>query len=259
MLWNEAMTRWKKAVPLFMMSTSEISNPKSEIKKHIFFDLDHTIWDFDRNAEETLHELYEIYRLGEIGLPSAALFIETYTRNNHQLWAEYHTGKITKTELRETRFKRTFLELGVHPDVLPVAFEDDYVKLCPTKTNLFPHAHETLEYLKGKYKLHLISNGFKEASELKIGNTDIGRYFENIIISEIVGVNKPDPAIFQHALDLAGAQKHESIMIGDSLEADVYGALNFGMDAIYFNPFNTPKPDDVPMQVHGLDELMELL
>ena len=239
---------------------SEIVTRKSKIKyRHIFFDLDHTIWNFDKNAEETLYELYDIYRLNEIGLPSAGLFIETYTRNNHQLWAEYHTGKITKDELRETRFKRTFLELGVHPDALPLAFEDDYVKLCPTKTNLFPHAHETLRYLQNKYTLHLISNGFKESSELKIGNTDIGRYFQNVIISEIVGVNKPDPAIFEHALNLAGAKKDESLMIGDSLEADVYGALNFGMDAIYFNPFNAPKPDDVPLQITHLKELTIIL
>ncbi len=243
------------------MNKFEIEHPKSEIKsyRHIFFDLDHTIWDFDKNAEETLHELYEIYRLNEIGLPSATLFIETYTRNNHQLWAEYHTGKITKTELRETRFKRTFLELGVHPDILPVAFEDDYVKLCPTKTNLFPHAHETLQYLQDRYTLHLISNGFKESSELKIGNTNIGQYFQHIIISEVVGVNKPDKAIFEHALSLANAEKHESLMIGDSLEADVYGALNFGIDAIYFNPFNASKPDDVPVQVTHLKELMLIL
>jgi len=238
---------------------SEIVIRKSKIYKHIFFDLDHTIWDFDKNAEETLYELYDIYRLNEIGLPSAAIFIETYTRNNHLLWAEYHTGKITKDELRETRFKRTFLELGVHPDVLPLAFEDDYVKLCPTKTNLFPHAHETLQYLQKKYRLHLISNGFKESSELKVGNTNIGCYFQNIVISEIVGVNKPDPAIFEHALALAGATKNESLMIGDSLEADVYGALNFGMDAIYFNPFNAPKPDNVPLQVTHLKELTLML
>jgi putative hydrolase of the HAD superfamily len=239
---------------------SEIEHPKSEIKyRHIFFDLDHTIWDFDKNAEETLYELYDIYRLNEIGLPSASIFIETYTRNNHRLWAEYHTGKISKDELRETRFKRTFLELGVHPDMLPLAFEDDYVKLCPTKTNLFPHAHETLQYLQNKYALHLISNGFKESSELKVGNTNIGGYFQNIIISEIVGVNKPDPAIFEHALALAGATKNESLMIGDSLEADVYGALNFGMDAIYFNPFNAPKPDNVPLQVTHLKELTLIL
>jgi len=238
-----------------------MEHPKSEIKKyrHIFFDLDHTIWDFDKNAEETLYELYDIYRLNEIGPPAPAIFIETYTRNNHQLWAEYHTGKITKTELRETRFRRTFLELGLHPDVIPQAFEDDYVKLCPTKTNLFPHAHETLQYLQNKYTLHLISNGFKEASTLKIGNTNIGRYFEHVIISEIVGFNKPDKAIFEHALNLAGASKNESLMIGDSLEADIYGALNFGMDAIYFNPFNNPKPDDVPLQITHLKELTLLL
>jgi putative hydrolase of the HAD superfamily len=242
------------------MSKSEIEHPKSEIKyKHIFFDLDHTIWDFDKNAEETLMELYDIYRLNEIGLPSAGLFIETYTRNNHRLWADYHTGKISKTQLRETRFKTTFLELGVHPDSIPLAFEDDYVLLCPTKTNLFPHAHETLQYLQGKYTLHLISNGFKESSELKIGNTNIGGYFQHIIISEVIGVNKPDKAIFEHALNLAGAVKSESLMIGDSLEADVYGALNFGMDAIYFNPFNVAKPDDVPLQVMHLKELVDIL
>jgi len=238
---------------------SKIVIRKSKIYKHLFFDLDHTIWDFDKNAEETLYELYDVYRLSEIGLPSAGIFIETYTRNNHKLWADYHTGKITKTELRETRFKKTFLELGVSPDAIPLSFEDDYVQLCPTKTNLFPHAHETLRYLKNKYTLHLISNGFKESSELKIGNTNIGSYFQHIIISEIVGANKPDKAIFEHALSLAGATKNESLMIGDSLEADVYGALSFGMDAIYFNPFNAPKPADVPLQVTHLKELTLIL
>jgi len=239
---------------------SEIEHPKSEIKyKHIFFDLDHTIWDFDKNAEETLYELYDIYRLDEIGLPSASRFIETYTRNNHKLWAEYHTGKITKNELREIRFKQTFLELGVRPDLVPLAFEDHYVNLCPTKTNLLPHAHETLQYLKSKYNLHLITNGFKETSEYKIGNTNIGGYFQHVIISEIIGVNKPDKAIFEHALNLAGAEKAESLMIGDSLEADVYGALNFGIDAIFFNPFNAVKPDDVPLQITHLKDLTLML
>src|SRR5271156_836835 len=142
---------------------------KPEIKKykHIFFDLDHTIWDFDKNAEETLHELYAIHRLNDIGLQSADIFIETYTRNNHKLWAQYHVGAITKDYLREARFRTTFLELGVEPDLVPVGFEDEYVKLCPTKTNLFPYAHEVLTYLRSKYILHLISNGFKESTEIK--------------------------------------------------------------------------------------------
>jgi putative hydrolase of the HAD superfamily len=227
--------------------------------KHLFFDLDHTIWDFDKNAEETLHELYGVYGLKDLGLHSADLFIETYTRNNHRLWAEYHVGKISKAELREARFKQTFLDLGLHPEVIPVGFEDDYVKLCPTKTNLFPDAHETLQYLQSKYTLHLISNGFRESQDIKISGTNLGGYFQHVILSEEVGVNKPDAGIFEHALNLAGATKAESLMIGDSLEADVYGALSFGMDAIYFNPNGLDKPDDVPVQVTQLKELTLLL
>jgi putative hydrolase of the HAD superfamily len=226
---------------------------------HIFFDLDHTIWDFDKNAEETLHELYGVYQLKDLGLHSADLFIETYTRNNHQLWADYHLGKVTKQHLREMRFKKTFIDLGVEPHLMPLAFEDDYVRICPTKTNLFPGAHETLEYLSEKYPLYLISNGFKESQDTKMKTTDISKYFRGIVISELVGVNKPDKAIFQHALDLAGATKENSLMIGDSLEADVMGALNFGMDAIYFNPIGLEKPADVPVQITELKELTLLL
>jgi putative hydrolase of the HAD superfamily len=218
-----------------------------------------SIWDFDKNAEETLHELYALHRLNEIGLTSATSFIETYTANNHKLWREYHLGNITKETLRHARFNQTFLDLGVHPDVIPYGFEDAYVQLCPTKTNLFPNAHETLTYLAGKYTLHLISNGFKESQTVKINGTGIGKYFQNVVVSEMVGVNKPDKAIFQYALDLAGATKAESLMIGDSLEADVMGALDFGMDAIFFNPFNTEKPEGVPVQINDLKELLALL
>ncbi|MDB5062789.1 MAG: noncanonical pyrimidine nucleotidase, YjjG family, partial [Mucilaginibacter sp.] len=143
--------------------------------------------------------------------------------------------------------------------LLPNDFEDEYVKIGPTKTNLFPHAHETLAYLKDKYTLHLISNGFKESTETKINNTDIIKYFDQVIISEVVGVNKPDKAIFEYALRVAGATKDESLMIGDSIEADIRGALAFGMDAIYFNPFNLEKPADVPAQITHLKELTLLL
>lgn len=149
--------------------------------------------------------------------------------------------------------------MGLHPDVIPAGFEDDYVQLCPTKTNLFPDAHETLQYLQSKYKLHLISNGFRESQEVKIKGTNLGDYFQHIIISEEIGVNKPDKAIFEHALNITGAIKSESLMIGDSLEADVYGALNFGMDAIYFNPNGLDKPDDVPVQITRLKELTLML
>jgi len=227
--------------------------------KHIFFDLDHTLWDFDKNAEETLHELFHKHELKELGLNSAAVFIETYTRNNHELWANYHLGRISKDQLRGTRFKKTFIELGCSPDMIPSAFEDDYLRICPTKTNLFPQAIEILSYLHKKYDLHLISNGFKESTEIKISKTGLGVYFKTIVISEVVGINKPDKAIFAHAINGAGALKHESLMIGDSLEADVRGAMAFGMNAIYFNPQRKEKPADVSRQIVHLKELMEIL
>ncbi|MBC7915116.1 MAG: noncanonical pyrimidine nucleotidase, YjjG family [Pyrinomonadaceae bacterium] len=227
--------------------------------RHIFFDLDHTIWDFDKNAEETLQELYHTYSLKDLGLSCPHTFIQTYTRNNHQLWAEYHLGKISKEHLRKTRFSTTFLELGISEDSIPMAFEDDYVRICPTKPHLFPQAHETLEYLQQKYKLHLISNGFKESTELKIAITGLEKYFENIVISEVIGINKPDKAIFEFALNAASAIKEESLMIGDSIEADIRGALNFGMDAIYFNPTNKETPLDVVRQITRLEELKEIL
>ena len=227
--------------------------------RHIFFDLDHTIWDFDKNAEETLHELYHTHSLESLGLACPYTFIETYTRNNHLLWQQYHLGEITKEQLRSTRFSTTFIELGLTRETIPHAFEEDYVRICPTKPNLFPQAHETLSYLQKKYRLHLISNGFKESTELKIQVTGLAKYFDNIIISEVVGVNKPDRAIFEFALNAASAQKEESIMIGDSLEADIRGAINYGIDAIYFNPLNKEKPADVQKQILCLDELIRIL
>lgn len=227
--------------------------------KHLFFDLDHTIWDFDKNAEETLNELYHTYNLRDLGLHSPDRFIEVYTHNNHQLWAEYHVGKITKQKLRETRFSKTFIDLGLSPNLIPQQFEDDYVNICPTKTNLFPKAHETLGYLKERYSLHLISNGFKESTELKVSKNGLNQYFENVVISEVVGFNKPDKAIFNHALTLANAGISESIMIGDSLEADIRGAQDYGMKAIYFNPERKEIPEDVDQEIACLSELMTLL
>ncbi|SKB66495.1 YjjG family noncanonical pyrimidine nucleotidase [Daejeonella lutea] len=229
------------------------------IYKHLFFDLDHTIWDFDKNAEETLHELYHTYGLKDLGLHSPDAFIETYTKNNHQLWADYHIGKISKEVLRSTRFSKTFIELGLSPDRIPINFENDYVTICPTKTNLFPHAHDTLEYLRSKYTLHIISNGFKESTELKIGNTDLAKYFSTIFISEIIGFNKPDKAIFDHALNTTTASVAESLMIGDSVEADIRGAQAYGMKAIFFNPGRKEKPEDVVHEIYCLSELVQIL
>ena len=242
-----------------MLVTLRMGQKNSMKYKHIFFDLDHTLWDFDRNAEETLHELYQSHSLEGLGVSCAYTFIETYTRNNHELWAAYHHGKISKEYLRENRFKKTFIELGVSPGLIPVSFEEDYVRICPTKTNLFPHVHEILTYLHEKYSLHLISNGFLEATKTKVELSELGRYFKTIVISENVGVNKPDKAIFEFALKGAGAAKEESLMIGDSIEADILGALNYGIDAIYFNPANKPSPPEVNIEIAKLIDLRDML
>ncbi|WP_293881469.1 YjjG family noncanonical pyrimidine nucleotidase [Sphingobacterium sp. UBA1498] len=229
-------------------------------KKDIFFDLDHTIWDFDKNAEESLHELYFKYKFDRLfNQESSTRFIETYTINNHRLWGLYHHGKISKPELRTARFADTFTELGVDPELFPEEFELEYLAICPQKTNLFPNAHETLTYLSDRYNLHLISNGFKEACETKLEKSDLRKYFKHIFISEVVGVNKPDPRIFQFAMATAFAQPQLSLMIGDNLDADIRGAVNVGMDAIFFNPTSAEKPEDVDHMIIDLKELQSIL
>ena len=227
-------------------------------KTDIFFDLDHTIWDFEKNASETLAELFDDYRFQELGIESALVFIDTYNRNNHRLWALYHHGKISKEALRVARFADTFREFGIDPKHFPSAFEEDYLRLCPQKTNLFPHAHETLAYLHEHYTLHLISNGFGDASEIKITKCDLKKYFRTVVISERVGVHKPHPKIFHHAVDGARTTINNSVMIGDSLDADIRGAQNVGMDAIYFNPAQGDVPTDVKQSISALAELKEL-
>lgn len=227
--------------------------------RHLFFDLDHTLWDFDKNAEETLYQLYGEYKLKELGISSPDAFIENYTRNNHKLWAQYHTGIITKDELRHQRFRITFTEMGLNPNDIPKNFEEDYVRICPTKTNLFPGVHETLSYLQTDYILHLITNGFKESTEVKVNNSNISHYFSEIIISEDVGHNKPSPLIFDYAIKRANTQITQSLMIGDSLEADMTGALNVGMHCCFFNPYKVTHQYPVNYEIHQLNQLTEFL
>lgn len=227
-------------------------------KKDLFFDLDHTLWDFDKNAEETLSELFKLYNFENLGISSADTFISSYEFNNKQLWSLYHNGQITKEELRISRFKNTFEELGIDSNLFPQQFEEDYIRLCPYKTNLFPHTHEILDYLKGKYNLHLISNGFKEASLIKIEKSNLTPYFSTTVISEIIGIHKPNPLIFQYAVENAQTGISESVMIGDSLEADIQGAFNVGMDAIFFNPNKLEKPENVKYSIESLKELAQM-
>ncbi len=227
--------------------------------QHIFFDLDHTLWDFDSNARETLLELFEKYELSKFDLFSSDEFIDVYTINNHALWKEYHLGKISKEQLRETRFKKTFHHFGLDDAKIPIAFEDDYVNICPTKTNLFPGTHDVLSKLANKYVLHIITNGFYESSELKLTKTSLKPYFHSIFVSEVIGLYKPDIALFNHALEVVSCNPENAIMIGDSLEADILGARNAGIDQVFFNPNKLEHMEDVTFEINHLTELLNIL
>ena len=189
--------------------------------KNLFFDLDHTIWDFDTNANETLRELYDLYKVQFISSRNVDDFIGIYTRVNHDLWALYRQHRVTKEQLRERRFRDTFREMDVDEEEIPLGVEAKYIAICPTKTALLPGAREALDYLAGKYDLHLITNGFAESQRTKLRCSDLEKYFKTLTISEEVGAQKPHPLVFETALKNAGSDLKTSHYVGDNLEADV--------------------------------------
>jgi putative hydrolase of the HAD superfamily len=207
--------------------------------KHVFFDLDHTLWDFDKNSEMAFATIFKHHHF-EIAIDQ---FIEQYAPINQACWKLYQYDKITHEELRYKRLKDSFDALNYSiSDATIHQIADDYIAFLPDNNHLFDGAIEILDYLNGKYQLHIITNGFANVQYKKIANSKIEAYFKTITNSEMAGVKKPNPIIYQHALNLAQAKKENSIMIGDCLEADVQGALDFGIDALFFNPNKEVSP-----------------
>ena len=203
--------------------------------KHVFFDLDHTLWDFKKNSSLTFKYLLNKYNIS-IELDR---FLKIYMPINFSLWKLYRDEKISKEYLRHNRLKSAFEKLNVtiSTDVIDL-MADDYVTHLPDHNFLVKDALLVLDHLIGKYKLHIITNGFTEVQNKKISNSNLDKYFSCIIDSETVGVKKPNAKVFEYALNVAGATKSESLMIGDNLEADVIGALEAGFSAIHFNNNN---------------------
>jgi putative hydrolase of the HAD superfamily len=225
--------------------------------KHIFFDLDHTLWDFNKNAEETLSEIYEELN-GSDFIPSFSAFYNTYIEVNERLWGLYRNKKISKASLRTTRFNETFESFNLFNPNLAQKFGDEYVRRGPYKSHLFPDCHKVLSYLKSRYQLHIITNGFEEVQAVKMQSSNLNQYFDQIITSEKAGVTKPHPQIFEYALAASGAKASESIMIGDNFEVDCVGAENSGIAAVYFNPDKLVQNKKVSYEVAHLKELLEL-
>lgn len=227
--------------------------------KHLFFDLDHTLWDFDKNSEAALRLLYDDLNLGN-DLRSFRSFHTAYKKINAELWYQYGIGNICKAELRVKRFSDTLSKFDVQNKELAEKLAEGYVATSPFQTNLFPHTKETLEGLKNDgYALHIITNGFKEIQDIKLTNSGIRNYFDIILCSEDVGKSKPAPEVFHTALNNAKATAHESLMIGDNYHADVLGAERAGITGVLFDPHFEHHDGRHDWQIRKLNEIPELI
>jgi len=223
--------------------------------KHVFFDLDHTLWDFDKNSELTFHKIFNINNI-DINLEE---FLEVYIPLNLAYWKLYREEKIDKSSLRFRRLDDAFklLKFDIKTAMI-YKLSEDYIAHLTTFNHLFDGTHDILDYLRPKYKLHIITNGFKEVQHGKLNMANIDHYFSTVTNSEMVGVKKPNPKIFDHALKVARTNSKQSIMIGDNYEADILGAINFGLDAICFNYHKESLAADI-IQISHLQELKNYL
>ncbi len=227
--------------------------------KHLFFDLDHTLWDFEQSAFHTFQLLFEKYQLNSRGVPALSQFIEVYTHQNLILWEAYRNGQLTKEVLSPLRFENTLQIFGIHDRQLAVAIGDDYLYHSPRMVFLMQGAIELLDKLLPKYTLHLITNGFEEVQFVKIIEAGLDKYFSTMTTSEEAGVKKPDIGIFNYALNKANAQANQSIMIGDNLEVDIIGAKQAGLDQVYYNPLGIEHQEEISFEIRQLTDLLDYL
>lgn len=222
--------------------------------KHIFFDLDHTLWDFQTNSRLTLSELFDRYRrhIGEE--VDFEEFFFHYSHVNNNLWTLYREGKIGQSFLRSRRFPEAFEKLGIESNDWMEEFGQAYTVECPVKPHLIEEAEHILEELAPKYRLHIITNGFDETQDIKLRSSGLKKYFDQVITSEMAAAKKPDPRIFQFALQQAQAEPAECAYVGDDYVADVMGGMEFGIFTIFFNPDRKANPLRAP-EVQKLSQL----
>ncbi|WP_415373794.1 YjjG family noncanonical pyrimidine nucleotidase [Patiriisocius sp. Uisw_017] len=217
----------------------------------VFFDLDHTLWDFDRNSALAFERIFRDKNIA-VQLPA---FLEAYEPINFEYWKKFREDRVTKEQLRRGRLLESFEALKVEMDIETIdALSIAYIDALPDNNHLFDGAIEVLEYLKDTYQLHIITNGFKEVQHLKLEKSNLASYFKTVTSSEEVGVKKPNPKVFNTALQKANAVAASSIMIGDTFEADILGAENVGMDTIFYNY----RKEILPSKYKTVDKLLEL-
>ena len=227
--------------------------------KHIFLDLDRTLWDFETNSHNELINLYHSHHLHQRGISLPEEFIKIYKKINEDCWERYRENKLTKEKLRGERFYLTLNYFGVDDQKLANKIGEDYVKNSPYRTILIPGTFELLEYLFPKYSLHIITNGFEEVQHIKVKESGLAKYFDQLITSEEAGAKKPAKKVFEYALMKSSASVEESVMVGDDLKTDIRGAIDFGMKSIYFNPSGKVHEYKVWKEVEKLSEIKNIL
>jgi len=244
----------------FFAFTTFASNLGSMKKyRHLFFDLDRTLWDFEANSEETLRELYSNHHLQRRGIPTFESFKNTYRAINKALWQQYKYNEISKQHLRVERFKRTLKYFTINDITLAEKLGEEYISISPTKTRLFPNVHETLQYLATDYIMHILTNGFNEVQFVKLEKSGLRKYFDTVITSENAGSKKPDQEIFRYALEQTAARKTESLVIGDDPESDIQGAADAGIDQVFVNYINISNGMNPTYEVTDLSSLRDFL
>ncbi len=226
--------------------------------EHLFFDLDHTLWDFETNSRHTLRDLFHAEGLADRGVPDAEEFIEAYEEINHGLWRRYESGHLHKEVLRVLRFRNTLLRFGLKDEKLAVRLGHDYIAQCPLRSALMPGAMELLNDLGSTYRMHIITNGFEEVQHVKLSSSGLTAHFDLVLTSEMAGAKKPDPRIFEAALKRTKASATGSLMIGDSQPADIQGARSAGWDQAHFAPHGNADPDATYVLKH-LNDLRAIL
>jgi putative hydrolase of the HAD superfamily len=227
--------------------------------KHLFFDLDHTLWDYEANARSSMNHIYESENLKERGVPDFDLFYKHYSVHNDKMWELYRNGKIKQDVLRVKRMSLSLLDFKIADDELADKMNIQFLDLLPTRTHLFPHCKEVLDYLiEKKYRLHLITNGFEEVQFNKLNYSGLAKYFTHVITSEGSNSLKPNKEIFEFAFQKAGALPVDSIMIGDNVEVDILGARNAGMDQVFVNHLNIETNACPTYTVYSLKELEDI-
>lgn len=228
--------------------------------QHLFFDLDHTLWDFDANAQESLTELYQHFKLESKAIGTFNEFYLIYLNHNATLWNRFEKGYITVEELKWKRMWRTLLDFQIADEKLSKDMSEYFLEILPTKKKVFEYTYEILDYLTQKnYSLHLLTNGFEKTQRIKLESANLTKYFKSIVTSEISNSVKPKKEIFEYALKKAKGKMEESIMIGDNLNADILGAKNAGMDSIFVNHINAVCCEEPTYTIHYLKELESIL